>query len=105
MKIPTGRAFYKPSVAVCTAVFLSCVISVAAAQEGAGKKLQSLVKLPDKPVAVDFSYLDIQGQMHSLSDYCKVVVINFWATWCAPCRKEMLFMQSEPGNRFETKTV
>ena len=45
--------------------------------------------------APDFTLVNMQGERVSLSDYRgQVVVINFWATWCPPCREEKPTMES-----------
>lgn len=44
--------------------------------------------------APNFTLVDLDGNTHSLSDFHgRPVIINFWATWCPPCRAEMPDLQ------------
>ena len=47
-------------------------------------------------VPADFTLEDLEGNEVSLSDFeGQPVMINFWATWCAPCRLEMPHIQAQ----------
>lgn len=58
------------------------------------------VTLPPPPIAedapiIDFTLSTLDGETVSLSDYAgRIVFLNFWATWCVPCRKELPAFQA-----------
>ena len=56
----------------------------------------------DGELAPDFALLSPEGERIALSDFRgKTVVLNFWATWCPPCRAEMPELQAAWEERGE----
>ncbi|WP_096550776.1 thiol-disulfide oxidoreductase ResA [Ureibacillus thermosphaericus] len=52
--------------------------------------------LADGDTAPDFELVDLEGNTHRLSDYRgQGVFLNFWGTWCEPCKKEMPAMERQ----------
>ncbi|WP_377390220.1 TlpA family protein disulfide reductase [Rhodobacter lacus] len=94
-----------------TALALSANIAAAAdlapLRTGEMKKL-AVFSAPLPTPTLPFT--DEAGKSHSLMDYRgKVVLLNLWATWCAPCRKEMpdidALAAAEAGPDFAVLTV
>lgn len=55
--------------------------------------------------APDFELVDLEGNAQRLSDYRgEGVFLNFWGTWCGPCKREMPAMESQ-HNEFKEKGV
>jgi peroxiredoxin len=78
------------------AIFVSMGLLLVGRTSSAGEHLlqaMGMAKLPRKP-AHDFTLPDLHGARISLKQYRgKLVFLNFWATWCIPCREEMPAME------------
>ena len=81
-------------------------VDVEAAREAGMTKLVDSFpgQVPDEP------FTDLDGGEHRLTDYAgKPLLVNFWATWCAPCREEMPSLDAlraeMGGEDFEVLTI
>jgi thiol-disulfide isomerase/thioredoxin len=85
--IPVKRSLARNmSLGFAAAGLIAATWSIAVAQ---GPSRNFIIHEAPKPIAA-IQFEDADGQPRSLADFRgKVVLLNIWATWCVPCRKEM----------------
>ena len=100
---PHSPAPTPPAAPAPDAGILNTAVSLAQLVRGSGRHAGQLAR--------DFTLPDLQGQSVSLSNFRgKVVLLNFWATWCGACRSEMpslekLYRNHRRDSRFVILTV
>ena len=79
------------SLSISGAVALACALMIAVVN---AEENPLLTPMPEQPPAPSFDLVGPGGESYNLEDMRgKPIIVNFWATWCPPCRAEMPSLQ------------
>jgi len=85
----------KPLIATMLILMLCASFGMLQAELPSPELSHELNRLEPPVTAPGFSLTDMDGEQHTLDDYRgKVIMLNLWATWCPPCRREIPSMES-----------
>lgn len=71
------KSYFKFTLLLCISLLISIAVS-------------SIYSDRQQQFAAPFNLADLAGTEHRLSDYQgQVLIVNFWASWCVPCREEI----------------
>lgn len=93
-RVTDMKGLRRPALLLAAVFFCAALAAHAARAAPDYSAVRGLQPLEERTPAPDFTLVDANGKPVSLKEFRgKVVFLNFWAAWCAPCREEMPSMQ------------